>query len=371
MQPTANTAHTALAASLVASAAPADLRALRAVSRQFREAADARIFSHVLLLELDGDLEVRDAQGHRLPGVQWELKVTPAERDVWVSRLAHARVVDYYDNVDLSKDPVLAAALGHAHTARRLRGGRGLSPHTLMDTLQLGYDDAQESGYDSDDDTPAGSVEHVPSSVRDLTVCVRFDARHHRLTEASYTLSLPALDSLTVVFAEEEFSRIPSRCWSRGSCWSPRRMSLQNSRAPLPRWGFLRPLIRQLAEVHTPITLVGLEAIPHTLVGLPADMDVDDVRRDFADAVLVHVPPTAQDPTLIFLSLDEYCIRVGNEAFKLATSRPGPPPSPPETPDLSDDDEWEDQRMSKSQRNEWEKLVRTAARSLIRSCLLY
>jgi hypothetical protein len=100
-------------------------------------------------------------------------------------------------------------------------------------------------------------------------------------------------------------------------------------------------------------------------------MGADDVRRDFADAVAVHVPPAAQDPALSFLTLDEYRARVGDAAYALATSRPGPPPSPPETPDPSDDEEWEEQRMSKSQRNEWEKLVRTAARSLIRSCLLY
>ncbi len=368
MQPTP---HSALAASLVASAAPADLLALRAVSHAFREAADARIFAHVLLLELDGDLEVRDAQGRRLPGVRWELKVTPEERAVWASRLRHARIVDYYDDVDLSKDAVLSEALSNAHTARRLRGGRGLAPHTMLDTLQLGYDDAQGDGYDSDDDTPAGSVEHVPPTVRDLTVCVRFDSQHHRLAEAGYTLSLPPLDSLTLVFAEEEFSRIPSRCWSRGSCWSPRRTSLHNSPHPLPRWGFLRPLVRQLADAGSPVTLVGLESIPRALVGLPADMGADDVRRDFADAVAVHVPPATQDPALTFLTLDEYRARVGDEAYALATSRPGPPPSPPETPDPSDDEEWEEQRMSKSQRNEWEKLVRTAARSLIRSCLLY
>ncbi|CAK9779973.1 hypothetical protein CC85DRAFT_283557 [Cutaneotrichosporon oleaginosum] len=369
--PHSPTPHTALAASLVAFAAPADLPALRAVSRTFREAADKRIFAHVLLLELDGDIEVRDAQGRRLPGVHWELKVTPEERDVWISRLKHARVVDYYDDVDLSKDPVLAAALSNACTARRLRGGRGLAPHTLLDTLQLGYDDAQGDGYDSDDDTPAGSIEHVPPTVRDLTVCVRFDAQHHRLSEAGYTLSLPPLDSLTVVFAEELFSRIPSRCWSRGSCWSPRRTSLQNSPHPLPRWGFLRPLVRQLAAVRSPITLVGLESIPRALVGLPVNMGVEDVRRDFADSVLVHVPPAAQEPALSFLTMDEYRACVGDEAFALATSRPGPPPSLPSTSDLSDDEEWEEQRMSKTQRNEWEKLVRTAARSLIRSCLLY
>lgn len=332
---------------------------------------DARIFAHVLVLELDSDLEVRDAQGCRLPGVRWEIKVSRAERDIWVSRLAHARIVDYYDAVDLSKDPVLAGALSNAHTVRRLRGGRGLSSQTLIDTLQLGYDDAQENGYDSDDDTPSGRVEDVPSTVRDLTVCVRFDARHHRLAEAGYTLSLPSLDTLTIVFVEEEFSRIPSRCWSRGSCWSPRRSSLYNSPQPLPRWGFLRPLVRQLAVVQTPVTLVGLEAIPRALLGLPAGVDADEVRREFADAVFVHVPLGAQDPTLIFLSLDDYHINVGGEAFALATSCPGPPPSPPETPDLSDDEEWEDERMSKSQRSEWEKLVRTAARSLIRSCLQY
>lgn len=367
--------HTALAASLVSFAGVADILALRAVSRTFRDAADARIFSHVLILELDGDIEVRDAQARRLPGIAWEEKVSTAQRERWVELLSNARVVDYYDDVDLSKDPVLAAALKNAHTARRLRGGKGLGVTTLLDTLSLGYDDAQEDGYDSDDDTPSADVEHVPSSVKDLTICVRFDAQHHRLAEAVYTVAADNVDNLTLVFREEEYSRIPSRCWSRGSCWSPRsRTSLTNSPHPLPRWGFLRPLVRQLATLASKITLVGLDDIPRALVGLPADMGPKEVQRDFLDAVLFYVdaPRDATfEDNVAFLSLDEYRSQVGEDTFALATTPPGPTPSPPESADPSDDEEWEEQRMSKTQRHEWEKLVRAAAKSLIRGCLLY
>lgn len=370
------TPHAALAASLVSFAAPDSLLALRAVSRTFRDAADARIFSHVLILDLDGDLEVRDAQARRLPGVAWESGATAEQRALWASRLSNARIVDYYDDIDLAtKDPVLAAALSNAHTARRLRGGSGLAVHTLLDTLQLGYDDAQDDGYDSDDDTPSGAIDDVPPTVRDLTVCVRYDSQHHRLSEAVYRLAADRVDHLTVVFHEEEFSRPPSRCWSRGSCWSPRaRASLTNSPQPLPRWGFLRPLVRQLATMQSKVTLVGLTRIPRVLVGLPADMSGEAMQRDFLDAVLVNVDDGTEDDVeanLSFLSFEEYRDTVGNEVFTLATSPPGPPPSPPESVDPSDDEDWEEQRMSKSQRHEWERLVRTAARSLIRSCLLY
>lgn len=94
------------------------LIALRGVSQALRDRIDKHLFAHVTLREQDFDwkeakhshndwhtpsrVELRDALGHKLPGVRWELDVPWEERLAAAFRLRQlTRTVDITDHIDI------------------------------------------------------------------------------------------------------------------------------------------------------------------------------------------------------------------------------------------------------------------------------
>lgn len=340
---------------IVAHASPPSLRALRAVSSEYKRRVDAILFHHVII-STNADII---APHGRLPGLRWtDPSASVTERAGWVDTLrSHARILDYDQPIYISQlepqdvakdvhkesggqghDPQLFAALGNITVARRTMQTRWVipSPKTVVDFVHLAACQSPNQRHPTlyEHDGPHLTWSWPRSMKRVL--CIKYTEQGSLVSRRHLAwLHEERPTNMTIILSLNDHPSPPTAAHQTMTAWSPQ------------EFGILTPLVLELGKhvSHCSYTIVGVLEMQRHLLGLARDADdsavelviLEGIRRAFDDNYS-HSPTTQEARDRIarairIQSLADYRAEVGNDQFELHTMCPrSAPQQPPQEP---------------------------------------
>jgi len=297
-----------------------------------RDRADALLFKHIVVRGTSRPVVA--APHGRLPGVDWDGQaVTPADRKLMCTRLAHARILDCHTKLDIAAvDAPLAAALCNIQVVRRFEPtAPALPARKLVDfaflTPSEGRHAHADSSISSPCDCPSTFTFDIPEGTSTSVTNVLYDPLRVPIHSFLQLGQCPDTTHSVIIYT----ARPEPSCTASG----------KSSPAPscgsdeLPRLGMLYHLVEELAlRIGNAITatgtsggkhtLVGIDEMDHSLLAMPDSASAAEIHAAivhavqeecsifFPQSVAQHVPSA-----LSFVSRADYAAQQGWAAFVL------------------------------------------------------